>query len=149
MKFNKLLSLVFLALLINCSEDKPRNNYDMAVERYLNEVVYENSATAASDTDLLILPLNGCNSCLLEVLEYVKTIKKKNLNLLLVGESNDPDIISLAQDLSQNYLTMTDPQNRLIQYRTNIAEPALLQMSEEGIHTTHLTLSNYTNHLKP
>lgn len=140
----KTLSLISLFLIINACNGANPDPYEGAIKRYFSEVLSVKFEYNKAYNDMLIIPLSGCTPCLAEVLEHLTNRQPSNIEIILVGETQDDEIKAMLDELSITYSTILDSENKLTLYRTNITNPSLLKINEGHIEKTEITLLNYT-----
>lgn len=124
MKYHQIAILLFL-LLQACSGVKINDEYYNNAKRYFN--VEFGIDVSSSESTYIIVPLQGCKSCLGDCLSYIETIDMKdNYTIVLVGVESaffEDDIKRCLSKIKREFNCLFDNRQHIYKYRTGFSHP--------------------------
>ena len=96
--------MFFLVFTLGCGGHVNNDPYADNIFRYLDEIPKLDLSKESQTINLIVIPLNGCSPCLLEVLGFLNESNlTDDLQLLFVGKSIDREVQTVVQDLKLTY----------------------------------------------
>ena len=115
--------LTISLLIVSCHSYNTK--FHMEVDKYLSEIGFE--ANRQNDT-IVIIPLEGCRSCVLQAINDLSRLSSRNLNIVFIGESL-PDFVKIPSNCN----TFIDSTYRIRKYETNIFQPVFIIYQDEKV----------------
>ena len=136
MKFRILFLLLFLIFFFQaCTRHVKINN-----EYYKNAKLYFETEFGVDviymESSYIVLPLQGCKSCLIDCLSYLSdSHDKQKYTVVLVGTESyffEDEITTLLTTIKKEYKCLTDRKQKIYRYRTGFSHPLKMSFSKDN-----------------